>query len=185
MTEVLNFPDRFLWGTATASYQIEGAVDKDGRGPSIWDTFCHTPGKIFHGDTGDIACDHYDRWEQDVALMAELGLNAYRLSVAWPRVQPDGAGPYNQRGIDFYRRLLDSLLEHGIAPAVTLYHWDLPQALEDKGGWAVRETAERFSDYAHHLVEALGDRARLWITLNEPWVSAFVGYGFGEARARA
>ncbi len=180
MTEVLNFPDRFLWGTATASYQIEGAVDKDGRGPSIWDTFCHTPGKIFHGDTGDIACDHYDRWEQDVALMAELGLNAYRLSVAWPRVQPDGAGPYNQRGIDFYRRLLDSLLEHGIAPAVTLYHWDLPQALEDKGGWAVRETAERFSDYAHHLVEALGDRARLWITLNEPWVSAFVGYGFGE-----
>jgi beta-glucosidase len=180
VSEVLNFPARFLWGTATASYQIEGAVDKDGRGPSIWDTFCHTPGKIFHDDTGDIACDHYDRWEQDVALMAELGLNAYRLSVAWPRVQPDGAGPYNQLGIDFYRRLLDSLLEHGIAPAVTLYHWDLPQALEDKGGWAVRETAERFSDYAHHLVEALGDRARLWITLNEPWVSAHVGYGFGE-----
>ncbi len=180
MTEVLNFPDGFLWGTATASYQIEGAVGKDGRGPSIWDTFCHTPGKIFHGDTGDIACDHYDRWEQDVVLMAGLGVNAYRLSVAWPRIQPDGTGPFTQKGVDFYRRLLDRLVEHGIAPAVTLYHWDLPQALQDKGGWANRDTAARFSDYAHHVVEALGERARLWITLNEPWVSAYVGYGLGE-----
>ncbi len=179
-TVALDFPDGFLWGTATASYQIEGAVDKDGRGPSIWDAFCHTPGKIFHGDTGDIACDHYERWEQDVALMAGLGLNAYRLSVAWPRVQPDGAGSYNQKGIDFYRQLLDRLLEHGITPAVTLYHWDLPQALEEKGGWANRDSAERFSDYAHHVVEALGDRVRLWITLNEPWVSAHLGYGLGE-----
>jgi beta-glucosidase len=180
VTVALDFPDGFLWGTATASYQIEGAVDKGGRGPSIWDAFCHTPGNIFHGDTGDIACDHYERWEQDVALMAELGVNAYRLSVAWPRVQPDGAGSYNQKGIDFYRQLLDRLLERGITPAVTLYHWDLPQALEEKGGWANRDTAERFSDYAHHVVEALGHRARLWITLNEPWVSAHLGYGLGE-----
>ena len=180
MDEVLNFPDGFLWGSATASYQVEGAVATDGRGRSIWDTFCHTPGKVFHGDTGDIACDHYNRWEQDVALMADLGLNAYRLSVAWPRVQPDGAGPYNQRGIDFYRRLLDRLVDKDIAPAVTLYHWDLPQSLEDKGGWENRDTASRFAEYAHHVVEALGDRAKLWITLNEPWVSAHVGYGLGE-----
>jgi beta-glucosidase len=180
VSEVLKFPDGFLWGTATASYQIEGAVDKDGRGPSIWDTFSHTPGRTLHGDTGDIACDHYGRWEQDVALMAELRLNAYRLSVAWPRVQPDGSGSYNQKGIDFYSRLIDRLIEQGLTPAVTLYHWDLPQALEDKGGWAARETSERFADYAHHVVEALGDRVPLWITLNEPWVSAHVGYGLGD-----
>lgn len=179
MSELLRFPDGFLWGTATASYQIEGAVGEDGRGRSIWDTFCHTPGKVFHGDTGDVACDHYHRWEQDVALMAQLGLNAYRLSVAWPRVQPDGAGSFNQLGVDFYRRLLDALAEHGIAPAVTLYHWDLPQALQDVGGWPNRDTARRFGDYAHGVVEALGDRVRLWITLNEPWVSSHMGYGLG------
>jgi beta-glucosidase len=180
MSELLRFPDGFLWGAATASYQIEGAVDEDGRGRSIWDTFCHTEGKVFHGDTGDIACDHYHCWEQDVALMAGLGLNSYRLSVAWPRVQPNGSGAYNQRGLDFYRRLLDSLVEHGIAPAVTLYHWDLPQALQDAGGWTNRDTAGRFADYAEHVVRALGDRARLWITLNEPWVSSHLGYGLGE-----
>jgi beta-glucosidase len=179
MNEPLRFPEGFLWGTATASYQIEGAVGEDGRGPSIWDTFCHTPGKVYHGDTGDIACDHYHLWEQDVSLMAQLGLNSYRLSVAWPRVQPGGSGPYSQRGLDFYRRLLDDLAEHGIAPAVTLYHWDLPQALQDVGGWTNRDTAARFADYAHHVVQALGERARLWITLNEPWVSSHLGYGQG------
>jgi beta-glucosidase len=180
MSEMLRFPDGFLWGTATASYQIEGAVDEDGRGPSIWDTFCHTPGKVFHGDTGDVACDHYHRWEEDVALMAQLGVNSYRMSVAWPRVQPEGSGEYNQSGIDFYRRLLDSLVEHGIAPVVTLYHWDLPQALQDLGGWTSRDTSKRFADYAYEVVSALGERVRLWITLNEPWVSSHLGYGEGE-----
>ncbi len=180
VTVALDFPDGFLWGTATASYQIEGAVDKDGRGPSIWDAFCHTPGKIFHGDTGDIACGHYERWEQDVAVIAGLGLNVTGFPWLGLGVEPDGAGSYNQKGIDFYRQLLDRLLERGISPAVTLYHWDLPQALEEKGGWANRDSAERFSDYAHHVVEALGDRVRLWITLNEPWVSAHLGYGLGE-----
>jgi beta-glucosidase len=179
VTALLGFPDGFLWGTATASYQIEGAVNEDGRGASIWDTFCHTPGKVWHGDTGDIACDHYHRWPQDVALMARLGLNAYRLSVAWPRVQPDGSGAFNQAGLDFYRRLLDGLAEHGLTAAVTLYHWDLPQALEDAGGWANRDTAGRFADYAHEVVGALGDRVALWTTLNEPWVSAHLGYGDG------
>jgi beta-glucosidase len=175
----LDFPTGFLWGTATASYQIEGAVQEDGRGVSIWDTFCRTPGKVFHGDTGDVACDHYHRWRQDVELMAGLGLNAYRLSVAWPRVQPDGAGPWEQRGVDFYRRLVDRLVERGITPAVTLYHWDLPQALQDRGGWVNRSTAERFAEYAHHMVRTLGDLVPLWTTLNEPWVSAHVGYGQG------
>ena len=174
-----SFPDNFLWGTATASYQIEGAVSEDGRGRSIWDTFCHTPGKVFHGDTGDIACDHYHLWRQDVELMARLGLNSYRFSVAWPRVQPDGAGPFNQAGLDFYRRLLDYLAEHGIAAAVTLYHWDLPQALQDAGGWTNRDTAGRFADYAQEVVRRLGDGVRLWTTLNEPWVSAHLGYGNG------
>jgi beta-glucosidase len=178
-TPLLRFPDGFLWGTATASYQIEGAVAEDGRGPSIWDAFCHTPGKVFHGDTGDIACDHYHRWEQDVSLMARLGLNSYRLSVAWPRVQPDGSGALNQPGLDFYRRLVDRLVGHGIAPVVTLYHWDLPQTLEDAGGWANRDTAGRFAEYAYEVVRALGDGVVLWITLNEPWVSAHLGYGDG------
>ncbi len=174
-----SFPDNFLWGTATASYQIEGAVSEDGRGQSIWDTFCHTPGKVFHGDTGDIACDHYHLWRQDVELMARLGLTSYRFSVAWPRVQPDGTGPFNQAGLDFYRRLVDDLVAHGIAPAATLYHWDLPQALQDTGGWTNRDTAGRFADYAQEVVRHLGDGVRLWTTLNEPWVSAHLGYGNG------
>ncbi len=180
LTGGLTFPEGFLWGTATASYQIEGAVTADGRGLSIWDTFSHTPGKTFHGDTGDIACDHYHRFEEDVALMAGLGLGAYRLSIAWPRVQPNGSGPVNQPGLDFYRRLVDRLLEKGIRPVVTLYHWDLPQALQDDGGWVNRSTADRFGEFASVVAGALGDTVDLWVTLNEPWVSAFVGYELGQ-----
>jgi beta-glucosidase len=176
----LTFPDGFLWGTATASYQIEGAVHEDGRGRSIWDTFAHTAGKTARGETGDVACDHYHRYREDVALMRELGVGAYRFSVAWPRIQPDGKGPANPAGLDFYRRLVDELLAAGIAPCVTLYHWDLPQALEDAGGWRVRETAERFADYAALVHAALGDRVPMWITLNEPYCSAFVGYAEGR-----
>ncbi|MEV5983511.1 GH1 family beta-glucosidase [Streptomyces sp. NPDC052051] len=175
----VTFPPSFLWGTATSAYQIEGAVREDGRTPSIWDTFSHTPGKTAGGDTGDTAVDHYHRYREDVALMAELGLTAYRLSVSWPRVQPMGRGPAVQRGLDFYRRLVDELLAHGIKPAVTLYHWDLPQELEDAGGWPQRDTAYRFAEYAQMVGEALGDRVEQWITLNEPWCSAFLGYGSG------
>lgn len=176
----LNFPEGFLWGTATASYQIEGAATADGRAPSIWDTFSHTPGKTFHGDTGDIACDHYHRFEEDVDLMAGLGLGAYRFSIAWPRVQPDGRGPVNQPGLDFYRRLVDRLLQKGIRPVVTLYHWDLPQPLQDDGGWVNRATPDRFADFASLVAGALGDAVHLWVTLNEPWVSAFVGHELGQ-----
>ncbi|MBA4860499.1 beta-glucosidase [Streptomyces sp. PSKA54] len=179
MPEPLTFPPAFLWGAATSAYQIEGAVREDGRTPSIWDTFCRTPGKVNGGDTGDIAVDHYHRYRDDVALMADLGLTAYRFSVSWPRVQPTGRGPAVQRGLDFYRRLVDELLAHGIKPAVTLYHWDLPQELEDAGGWPERETAYRFAEYAAIVGEALGDRVEQWITLNEPWCSAFLGYGSG------
>ncbi|MER5177048.1 GH1 family beta-glucosidase [Streptomyces sp. NPDC002896] len=179
MPEPLTFPSAFLWGAATSAYQIEGAVREDGRTPSIWDTFCRTPGKVIGGDTGDIAVDHYHRYRDDVALMAELGLTAYRFSVSWPRVQPTGRGPAVQRGLDFYRRLVDELLAHGIKPAVTLYHWDLPQELEDAGGWPERETAYRFAEYAAIVGEALGDRVEQWITLNEPWCSAFLGYSSG------
>ncbi|MGW4276074.1 GH1 family beta-glucosidase [Streptomyces seoulensis] len=175
----VSFPPAFLWGAATSAYQIEGAVREDGRTPSIWDTFSHTPGRTAGGDTGDIAVDHYHRYRDDVALMAELGLTAYRFSVSWPRVQPTGRGPAVQVGLDFYRRLVDELLAHGIKPAVTLYHWDLPQELEDAGGWPERETALRFAEYAHLVGEALGDRVEQWITLNEPWCSAFLGYGSG------
>ena len=174
-----NFPEGFLWGTATASYQIEGAVNEDGRGTSIWDTFSHTPGKVYRGDTGDIACDHYHRLEEDLDLMADLGLKSYRFSVAWPRIQPEGSGPANQKGLDHYRRLVEGLRERSIEPMITLYHWDLPQALEDRGGWTSRETSERFAEYAGIMYEALGDSARFWITLNEPWVSAWNGYGMG------
>lgn len=173
------FPPGFRWGAATASYQIEGAVREDGRTPSIWDTFCRMPGAVAGGDTGDNACDHYHRYREDVALMADLGLGAYRFSVAWPRVQPAGRGPANQRGLDFYRRLVDELLAHGIEPWVTLYHWDLPQALEDGGGWPERDTAARFADYAALVHDALGDRVRHWITHNEPWCASFLGYGSG------
>ncbi|MEU4885871.1 MULTISPECIES: GH1 family beta-glucosidase [Streptomyces] len=175
----LRFPPAFLWGTATAAYQIEGAVREDGRTPSIWDTFSHTPGRTAGGDTGDTATGHYHRWREDVALMKELGYGAYRFSVAWPRVQPTGRGPAVQRGLDFYRALVDELLAAGIKPMVTLYHWDLPQELEDAGGWPERDTAHRYAEYARLVGEALGDRVELWATLNEPWCSAFLGYGSG------
>jgi beta-glucosidase len=173
------FPPGFLWGTATAAYQIEGAADAAGRTPSIWDTFARTPGKVRNGDTGDIATDHYHRWREDIAIMADLGVGAYRFSLAWPRVQPTGRGPASQAGLDFYRRLADALLERGITPVATLYHWDLPQELEDAGGWPERETSLRFADYAALAAEALGDRVGTWTTLNEPWCSAFLGYGSG------
>jgi beta-glucosidase len=176
---VPNFPEGFLWGTATAAYQVEGAANEGGRGTSIWDTFSHTPGKVYRGDTGDIACDHYHRLEEDLDLMADLGLKSYRFSVAWPRIQPEGSGPANQKGLDHYRRLVEGLRERSIEPMITLYHWDLPQALEDRGGWTSRETSERFAEYAGIMYEALGDSARFWITLNEPWVSAWNGYGMG------
>jgi len=178
-TERLTFPEGFLWGTATASYQIEGAAAEDGRTPSIWDTFSHTPGKVAGGDTGDVALDHYHRFAEDVGLMATLGLQAYRFSTAWPRIVPDGAGAANRAGLDFYSRLVDRLLDAGITPVVTLYHWDLPQVLQDKGGWTNRDTAEQFADYAALTAAALGDRVTRWTTLNEPWCSAFLGYGAG------
>ncbi|MGI8576120.1 MAG: GH1 family beta-glucosidase [Egibacteraceae bacterium] len=174
-----DFPDDFLWGAATASYQIEGGVDEGGRGPSIWDTFSHAPGNTLDGATGDIACDHFHRLEDDVALMAELGLRAYRFSVAWPRVQPGGNGSANTAGLDFYSRLVDALLERGIEPVPTLYHWDLPHPLQDAGGWPARQTAEQFSEYTGLVVRALGDRVRRWITLNEPQVASFQGYAAG------
>ncbi|MEV6012490.1 GH1 family beta-glucosidase [Streptomyces sp. NPDC051976] len=175
----LRFPPGFVWGAATAAYQIEGAAAEDGRTPSIWDTFSHTPGRVLNGDTGDIAADHYHRFRDDVALMSELGLGAYRFSVSWSRVQPTGRGPAVQRGLDFYRSLTDALLERGITPVATLYHWDLPQDLEDIGGWTVRETTERFAEYAGIVAGAIGDRVPYWTTLNEPWCSAFLGYGSG------
>jgi beta-glucosidase len=174
------FPPGFLWGTATASYQIEGAAKADGRGPSIWDTFSHTPGAVWNGDNGDIACDHYHRMDEDLDLLAELGVAAYRFSIAWPRVQPTGSGPANQKGLDFYRRLVDGLRARDIEPTVTLYHWDLPQPLEDKGGWWVRETAERYADYVDIVARAFGSDVERWITLNEPWCSSWLGYGAGR-----
>ncbi len=177
---LLRFPDGFVWGTATSAYQIEGAWDEDGRKPSIWDTFCRQPGRIRDGSSGDVAADHYHRWAEDVALMASLGLKAYRFSVAWPRVIPDGSGAVNPAGLDFYDRLVDALLERGIEPFVTLYHWDLPQTLQERGGWLNRDTARVFADYAHVVAARLGDRVRTWITHNEPWVTAFVGYFLGE-----
>lgn len=169
------FPDTFFWGAATAAYQIEGAVHEDGRGPSIWDTFSHTPGKTFNGDTGDVACDHYYRWREDVALMRDLGLQAYRFSIAWSRILPQGTGAINERGLDFYDRLVDELLAANITPFVTLYHWDLPQALQDRGGWARRDTVDAFVAYSEIVARRLGDRVKHWITHNEPWVVAFVG----------
>ncbi len=174
------FPPGFVWGTATAAYQIEGGADEDGRGPSIWDTFSHTPGRVDGGDTGDVACDHYHRRREDVALMAELGLPAYRLSLSWPRLLPGGRDEVNPAGLAFYDRLVDDLLDHGITPLVTLYHWDLPQELQDAGGWPERTTVERFAEYAHAAGSALGDRVTQWLTLNEPMCSAFLGYGSGE-----
>ena len=177
---IARFPPSFLWGTATAAYQIEGAVHEDGRGESIWDRFSHTPGKTFQGQTGDVACDHYHRYRQDVALMRELGLRSYRFSIAWPRVMPLGTGRVNPAGLDFYESLVDELLGAGIVPMTTLYHWDLPQGLQDRGGWQNRDTARYFADYAGAVFQRLADRVKLWITHNEPWVSAFVGHSSGE-----
>jgi len=177
--DVVEFPADFTWGAATASYQIEGAVAEDGRTPSIWDTFSRVPGAILGGDTGDQACDHYHRMPADVALMSELGLGSYRFSIAWPRVRP-GGGPVNPAGLAFYDRLVDELLARDIRPWVTLYHWDLPQRLEDAGGWTVRDTAHRFVDHALACYDALGDRVGTWTTLNEPWCSAFLGYTSGQ-----
>lgn len=175
----LQLPPTFVLGSATAAYQVEGAATEDGRGPSIWDTFSHTPGRVHDGDTGDVADDHYHRLDQDLDLMAGLGLHAYRFSVAWPRIQPTGRGPAEQRGLDFYDRLVDGLLARGITPVATLYHWDLPQALEDEGGWPVRDTAHAFADYAALVGARLGDRVGTWTTLNEPWCSAYLGYAAG------
>ncbi|WP_182875412.1 GH1 family beta-glucosidase [Microbispora sp. H10670] len=169
----------FLWGTATASYQIEGAVAEDGRGPSVWDTFSHTPHKVRDGHTGDVACDHYHRYAEDVALMAGLGVDAYRFSIAWPRVLPTGRGRVNQAGLDFYDRLVDALHEKGITPVPTLFHWDLPQALEDEGGWLDRDTSRYFADYAAVVADRLADRVSMWITLNEPFVHMVYGYALG------
>jgi len=173
------FPADFVWGTATASYQIEGAVHEDGRGPSIWDTFVRTPGAISDGTVGDVADDHYHRYAEDIEILAGLGFNAYRFSIAWPRIQPTGSGPANQAGLDFYRRIAETCHQHGITPYATLYHWDLPQALEDQGGWLDLDTAAAFRDYAAMTHDALGDVIKHWITLNEPWCSAFLGYGNG------
>jgi beta-glucosidase len=170
---------RFTWGVATASYQIEGAVAEDGRSRSIWDTFSHTPGAVLNGDTGDVADDHYHRYREDVDLMASLGLGAYRFSLAWPRLQPDGRGPLNPKGVDFYLRLAEALRERDIEPWATLYHWDLPQVLEDAGGWPARETALRFADYAERVHDAVGDAIGRWITLNEPFCSSLLGYAAG------
>ncbi|MDQ1486061.1 MAG: beta-glucosidase [Actinomycetota bacterium] len=170
------FPADFMWGAATSAYQIEGAHDVDGRGPSIWDTFCRQPGAIDGGDTGDVACDHYHRWSEDLELVKQLGLNAYRFSVAWPRVLPSGTGAVNQKGLDFYDALVDGLLAKGVTPFVTLYHWDLPQALQDKGGWPVRDTAYAFAEYASVVAASLGDRVANWTTLNEPLCSAWLGH---------
>lgn len=176
----LKFPPDFLWGTATSAYQIEGAARTDGRGPSIWDTFSHTPGKTFQGHTGDVACDHYHRYQQDLDLIASLGLNAYRFSVSWSRVQPLGQGAWNSQGLDFYDRLVDGLLERGIAPQATLYHWDLPQALQDSGGWGQRATAYRFAEYADKMGQRLGDRVAAISTHNEPWCAAHLGHHLGK-----
>ncbi|GAA0248814.1 GH1 family beta-glucosidase [Saccharothrix mutabilis subsp. mutabilis] len=175
-----DFPSGFRWGVATSSYQIEGGVAEDGRGRSIWDAFCEVPGAVAGGDTGAVACDHYHRWPLDVALLGDLGVDAYRFSVAWPRVQPTGAGLVERRGLDFYRRLCEALLERGIEPFPTLYHWDLPQALEERGGWRSRDTAMRFVEYATVVHDALGDLVTKWTTFNEPYVSSIVGYGEGR-----
>jgi beta-glucosidase len=178
-TSTVSFPNHFVWGASTAAYQIEGAWNEDGRGESIWDRFCHTPGKIENGDTGDVACDHYHRWPEDIELMKRLGLKAYRFSTAWPRIYPRGRGALNRAGLDFYSRLVDGLLAAGIEPYVTLYHWDLPQTLADAGGWPARETAYAFADYAETMVKHLGDRVQHWSTFNEPWCISFLSYELG------
>ena len=180
MTDKIQFPKDFLWGAATSSYQIEGAWNVDGKGESIWDRFCHTPGKVKDGETGDLACDHYHLWREDIKMMKEMGLKAYRFSISWPRILPEGRGAPNAAGLDFYSRLVDGLLAAGITPFVTLYHWDLPQALQDAGGWPARATAEAFVEYADVVSRRLGDRVKNWITHNEPAVVAWLGYHTGE-----
>jgi beta-glucosidase len=175
----ITFPKNFLWGTASASYQIEGAWNKDGKSESIWDRFSHTPGKIKQGDTGDVACDFYHRYSDDIAMMADLGLNAARISLAWPRIVPHGKGETNQKGIDFYNRVIDEFLKHNIQPFVTLYHWDLPQVIEDMGGWTNREVAKYFGDYAEVCAKHFGDRVKHWMAFNEPWIFTVLGYMFG------
>jgi beta-glucosidase len=179
-TDAVSFPDGFLFGAATAAYQVEGSVVAAGRGVSIWDTFSHAAGNTSNGDTGDIACDHFLRLDEDLDLMAQLGARAYRFSVSWPRIQPTGKGPANPEGLDFYRRVVDGLRARGILPVLTLYHWDLPQPLQDAGGWPQRDTASRFTEYAAIVAQALGETVGMWITLNEPWCSAWLGYGSGH-----
>jgi beta-glucosidase len=176
---VKTLPPGFLWGVSTSAYQIEGAVDVDGRGESIWDRFSHEPERIDNGDNGDVACDHYHRWRDDLDLLSELGVNAYRFSIAWPRLYPSGGGELERRGLDHYQRLIDGLRERGIEPVVTLYHWDLPQALEDRGGWLSRDVVDRFAEYAATCFDAYGDRVRWWVTINEPWIIGLLGYRLG------
>ena len=171
----LLFPQDFVWGTATASYQVEGAAREDGRGESIWDRFCTIPGNVANGDTGDVACDHYHRFREDISLMRQMGMKGYRFSIAWPRIYPDARGQVNEAGLEFYSRLVDELLKAGITPYVTLYHWDLPQAMQDIGGWANPQMPQYFLTYCHKVMERLGDRVRHWITLNEPFCAAFLG----------
>jgi beta-glucosidase len=174
-----DFPNDFIWGTATAAYQIEGAWNKDGKGESIWDRFCHQDGNILNNDTGDVACDHYHRWEQDLDLLKQFDIKNYRFSIAWTRILPDGIGEINQAGVDFYNKLIDGMIDRGITPWVTMYHWDLPQALQDKGGWTNRDIVEWFKNYAETLVKLYGDRVKNWIVHNEPSVQAWLGYGLG------
>lgn len=176
----IRFPEGFIWGAATSSYQIEGAWDEDGKGESIWDRFCHTPGKIDNGDVGDVSANHYRYWQDDLQLMKEVGLQAYRFSISWPRILPNGTGEVNQKGLDFYSRLVDGLLEAGIEPFLTLYHWDLPQALQDRGGWPARGIVDAFENYTNIVSKSLGDRVKHWMTFNEPWVSAWMGHYNGE-----
>jgi beta-glucosidase len=176
----VSFPKNFYWGTATAAYQVEGAWNEDGKGESIWDRFSHTPHKIKNGDTGDVACDHYHRYREDVNLVRALETNSYRFSIAWTRIQATGSGRPNPKGLDFYSRLVDTLLEAKIRPFPTLYHWDLPQALEDAGGWPNRDTAQRFADYADLVLTALGDRVQSWMIFNEPWIFTTLGYLLGN-----
>ena len=180
MSERLEFPQDFIWGVATASYQIEGAWQADGKGESIWDRFSHTPGKITNGDTGDVACDHFHRWQEDVALLKELGINSYRFSISWPRLLPEGRGAVNPAGISFYDRLVDALLGADITPFVTLYHWDLPQNLQDEGGWPARDITKVFCEYTDVISRSLGDRVAAWTTINEPFVISMLGYYSGE-----
>jgi len=179
MKNKITFPSDFRWGAATAAYQIEGAWNEDGKGESIWDRFSHTPGKINNDENGDVACDHYHRWQEDITLMKDLGLNAYRFSISWPRILPDGRGNANPAGLEFYDHLVDGLLEAGIEPFVTLYHWDLPQALQDQGGWTARDTAKAFLEYVDLASRRLGDRVKYWVTHNEPAVAAFLGHEMG------